>query len=124
MISVPLFSLCLVRLVPQSNDIAAMNIPRHFPVLLLLCVSVSLSFIPSSSPGEDLRWKLKEGEQLLAKVEQKSEVTSTIGGTSSVMTIETGMELLWSIAAVDEKGLATITQKFQRLRMKLEMPKA
>lgn len=82
----------------------------------LLCCPLSFA--------EELRWKLKSGEELVAKIEQKSEVTSTISGTATVMTVETGMELAWKVEAVDEQGNATISQRFQRLRMTLEMPKA
>src|SRR5262245_66134161 len=94
---------------------------RSSPFSFLLCVSVSLWFIPAVQAVE-LRWKFKEGDQHVAKVEQKSEVTSTVGGTATVIAMETGMELAWQVAAVDEQGVATITQKFQRLRLKLEMP--
>lgn len=92
------------------------------------CVSWFVSYIAISlatlASAAELRWKFKEGDEHVAKVEQKSEVTSTVGGTSTVITMETGMDLLWQVTGVDEQGTATITQKFQRLRLKLEMPKA
>jgi hypothetical protein len=75
--------------------------------------------------AEPLRWKLKTGEELVAKIEQKSEVASTLGGAApTVMTLEAGLEMTWKVTHVDEQGAADITQRFQRLRMKLEMPKS
>lgn len=78
----------------------------------------------STAAANELRWKFKSGESYLAKIEQKSEVTSTVAGTPTVMTLETGLELAWQVKAVDEQGIATIGQKFQRLTMKLQTPKA
>ncbi len=94
-----------------------MNVRTGLAIALLLSAAFSAT-------AEELRWKLKEGEEFVAKIEQRSEVTSTISGTSSLMTVETGMELLWKVDAVDEAGNATLTQRIRRPRMILEMPKA
>ena len=82
------------------------------------------SLVIAASAAE-LRWKLKAGDEFVAKVEQKSEVASSLGGAApTLMTMESGLELGWKVTEVDEQGAATITQRFQRLRMKMEMPKS
>ena len=75
--------------------------------------------------AEPLRWKLKAGDEFVAKIEQNSEVSSTLGGAApTVMTLEAGLEIAWKVSSVDDQGAAEIAQRFQRLRMKLEMPKS
>lgn len=70
-----------------------------------------------------LRWKFREGDTWRVKSEQTSEVASTIGNSTSAMTLETGMDLAWNVETVSEDGAALIRQRFAALRMKLEMPK-
>lgn len=89
-----------------------------------IAIALCLGLLGSSAAADELRWKFKTGDAYLAKIEQKSEVTSTVAGTPTVMTLETGLELGWQVKAVDEQGVATIGQKFQRLTMKLQTPKA
>lgn len=75
--------------------------------------------------AEPLRWKLKAGEEFVATIDQKSEIASTLGGAApTVMTLEAGLEMTWNVDDIDEQGTAEITQRFKRLRMKLEMPKS
>jgi hypothetical protein len=91
----------------------------------ILAAWAAIFLVGSPLIAQELRWKLKAGESLLAKIEQKSEVASSIGGAApTLLTLETALELGWSVQAVDDQGLATISQKFKRLRMKLEMPKS
>jgi len=79
----------------------------------------------SAGAAEPLRWKLKPGDEFLAKIEQHSEVTSSLGGGAPTsITLDTSMELAWKVTAIDEQGAAKISQRFQRLRMKLELPKS
>ena len=99
------------------------------PKVLLMARAVTmvvlLLLVCSSALAEPLRWKLKSGDELLATIDQRSEVASTLGGAApTVMTLDTGLELAWKVDGVDEQGAAKITQRFQRLRMKLEMPKS
>lgn len=83
-----------------------------------------LLLIAAPTLAEELRWKFQAGEEYVATIDQRSEVTSTISGTASVMTSDTGMQLVWKVESVDDHGNATIRQRFDRLRMTLEMPKA
>jgi hypothetical protein len=82
-------------------------------------------FACSPAFAEPLRWKLETGQKFVAKIDQRSQVDSTLGGAApTLMTLEAGMEMLWKVNSVDDQGTAQITQRFGRLRMKLEMPKS
>jgi len=94
-------------------------------ILLAIALAIGHWSLATAAFAEPLRWKLKQGEELLAKIDQKSQVASTLGGAApSIMTLDTSLELTWKVDRVDEQGTAKITQRFQRLRMKLEMPKS
>jgi hypothetical protein len=92
--------------------------------LILSFVIGHWSLVIAASAAE-LRWKFSSGDEFVARIEQKSEVDSSLGGAAPTrMTMESGLELAWKVVAVDEQGAAVISQRFQRLRMKLEMPKS
>jgi hypothetical protein len=94
-------------------------------ILLVLALVIGHWSLVIPTFAEPLRWKLKSGDEFLAKLEQHPEIGSSLGGGApAVMTLDTGMELGWQVTAVDEHGAADISQRFQRLRMKLEMPKS
>lgn len=94
-------------------------------ILLVLALVIGHWSLVIPATAEPLRWKLKSGDEFVATIDQKSEVASTLGGAApTVMTLEAGLEMTWKVDSVDEQGAAKIIQRFQRLRMKLEMPKA
>jgi len=79
---------------------------------------------PTSGFSQDaLRWKFSQGAEWKVTLEQKSDVVSTISSTSTTMTLDTGMELLWKVESITQEGSAVVSQRFRRLHMTLEMPK-
>jgi hypothetical protein len=83
---------------------------------------LSLCFQPALGVAAELRWKLREGDELVGKIYQHSEVVTTISATTTNMSLNTGMEFTWRVTSVDN-GSMQIEQRFTRLTLKLEMPK-
>lgn len=70
-----------------------------------------------------LRWKLQAGQSLVVDFQQQTTSTVAFSGKSAETKIELGMELLWSVIGVDDKGI-TIEQSIRRFQFKLDSPKA
>jgi hypothetical protein len=97
-----------------------MTNPLPFAVVILLLLNIAAS---SALAEQTLRWNFAPGDQWQVEFDQQSEVTTTIAGRPTSMTLATGMQVRWQVASVDERGSAVVTQTFERLRMKLELPK-
>ncbi len=70
-----------------------------------------------------LRWKLEPGQSLVVDFQQQTTSTVAFSGKSAETKIDLGMELLWSVAGVDDVGIA-VKQSIRRFQFKLESPKA
>jgi len=78
--------------------------------------------LPCTVAGEaakaSLRWKLREGDQLRLKVTQATRTETSVKGKATVMSIDTGLEMLWRVDRVEQDGIMQMTQSFERVMMK------
>ena len=96
---------------------------------VLCCCVLSTAFAtlangqdaPDASPVQ-LRWKLREGDQLRLKVIQTTKTETKVNDKPTAMSIDTGMEMLWRVDRVEEDGTMRMTQSFTRFMMKTATP--
>jgi len=67
-----------------------------------------------------LRYKFKEGEKLNYVMEQKMTMQMNVMGQDVEMNMTQTIDLTWQIQSVDKDGRAKLTQKFDRVRFKME----
>jgi hypothetical protein len=93
----------------------------HSAAIVLLLVGLG----PANPAGAQtlLRWKFEPGQELLVDFQQETTSQVAFSGKSAESKIVLGMELLWTVAAVDEKG-ANIKQSIRRFQFKLDSPKS
>lgn len=89
-----------------------------FPSFLLIIL-----FLQSTLCAAELRWRFEKGQTLSFKLEQQTQVDSQLGPRNTNLAHATEMEILWHIDEIADDGSAQITQKFERLAMKLQLPK-
>lgn len=82
----------------------------------------SLGSVPSLGQAEELKWKFETGDKLKVTFRQTFEQESVVNFKSSTMVLDMTMVMNWDVVAVDEKGVATIQQKFTRLALNLDSP--
>lgn len=72
---------------------------------------------------EPLRWKFEPGQKLNYGMIQEMKLGSTggpLGGQKVTMNQE--MQMTWEVVSKNEQGDAVIRQKFERMKMKMELP--
>jgi murein DD-endopeptidase MepM/ murein hydrolase activator NlpD len=70
----------------------------------------------------DLRWRLAEGTRLQVHLTQTTATETTIKDRTTSVTIETGLEMLWTVERVDADGTLHIAQSFARFTLKSTGP--
>jgi hypothetical protein len=97
--------------------------PRSFPVAVWFAVACGLGgAIPGAGAAEVLRWKFRAGDTLRFSIEQKSNMSMRGMGTERKSARSQTVEMSWKVLRVDPGGVAEITQKIDRIRMRAEMP--
>ncbi len=71
---------------------------------------------------ETLRWKLKAGDVLTYKTEQRMVKNLKFMGKDRKQTISQSINYSWSVKEVSADGLADIMQRIDRLTMRVESP--
>jgi len=91
---------------------------------LVLAVSLGLILAgPATAPAQKLlRWKFKAGEKLSINATQDLNIEMSVSGKSLKVSTDTLTEMTWVVDAVDEEGVATITQAIDRIKIDLESP--
>ena len=69
-----------------------------------------------------LKWKFQQGQKLNLQLAQDMTIAIAVQGQAINQKIQMGMDLAWDVKQVDSQGVATIDQKFSRIRMTMEMP--
>jgi hypothetical protein len=77
---------------------------------------------PAAGAGaaEALRWKFQPGQTLRFAIETKMAMTARSTGTERKSTQTQTTEMSWKVQAVDASGEAEITQRIDRIRLRLE----
>jgi Family of unknown function (DUF6263) len=94
---------------------------------ILLATAVLLVGLgSSSSPAAKtmLRWKFKEGDVLRYSMDQTTVSTGLdpVSGREMKQTLGLIMDMTWTIKSVDASGVATMTQKIDRVRASAAAP--
>lgn len=90
---------------------------------LLFFGIISLLLAAPVLAQETLRWKFEPDTQWLVTFDQQSDILTTVSSKSTTMTVHSGMEVAWKVLSVEASGNAIISQRLQRFRITLEMPK-
>jgi hypothetical protein len=98
---------------------AALSPWRFSAAIFLVMTGVGL---PDARGQEVLRWKFREGDVLKYTHEQTTNVTIKVLGRDRKQKRSVSTTYSWSIKAVSDAGDADITQRIERLTMKIEAP--
>jgi hypothetical protein len=77
---------------------------------------LALSVLSQTVSAEELRWKFAPGEQWKVTLHAETSSTSTLDTKTLKTKLETTVETLWTIDAIDN-GVAQITQEITRLSL-------
>jgi hypothetical protein len=95
---------------------------RFFVTSSLVALAALLLAAADARAQTLLRWKLQPGEKFRVEFSQKSDLETTVGTKPLKMSIDMTMDMNWSVDAVDQQGVAQLTQSFSRLAMKMDIP--
>jgi hypothetical protein len=73
-----------------------------------------------ATAADALRWKFQPGETLRFAIETKMSMTAKAMGTERKSTHNQTTEMSWKVQAVDASGEAEITQRIDRIRLRIE----
>jgi hypothetical protein len=90
--------------------------------LPLLTVLLTFASLPSARADTVLRWKFKPGETLRYVMHQKMVQKGEVGPAPITVTMNQTAEMSWAVTSVDSDGVASLTQTFTRMRIKMESP--
>jgi hypothetical protein len=88
----------------------------------LAALTTLASIVPNACADEPLRWKFQVGDKFDYSV--VLDVNMTAGNNESTATMHQELDMTWDVQGVDaDSGEAVIRQKFDRIKMKLTLPK-
>jgi len=89
----------------------------------LACLAIGVA-AASRGRAEDvlLQWKLQPGQALHQHMETRTKTTTQVGGNRLEGTQNMEIDFLWTVGKVGEDRKAGVTQKVQRIRLKMKMP--
>jgi hypothetical protein len=90
--------------------------------ILLLTAGFSVVWEPSAAEAQVLRWKFKPGEVLRYSMEQKISITARGVDRENKQTRSQTVEMSWKVNNVNADGQAEITQRIDRVRLRVEAP--
>lgn len=94
--------------------------------LSLLGVLLTVAVAAESRADTVLRWKFNAGETIRYVMVQKMIMTQKMEGMPKgvpvTITMTQTADMSWAVQSVDADGVASITQTFDRMRMKMESP--
>jgi hypothetical protein len=85
-------------------------------------VVVAACWINAADAAEALRWKFQAGETLRFAIETKSSMTAKATGAEHKSSQTQTTEMSWKVLAVEASGQAEITQRIERIRLRVESP--
>jgi hypothetical protein len=86
----------------------------------LLALTLVAAAAEPASAQTTLRYKFKKGEQLNYVLEQKITMAMNFMGKDINTEMSQTMDMTWDIKDVDASGNAKMTQKFDRIRLKMD----
>lgn len=93
------------------------RVERLLPAIAAIA---AISLATSSTDAADgLRWKFKEGETLHYRMVQDTQIRMKANGMDNKNSIAQTIDMTWVIDAVDDQGVASMTQTIDRMRMKI-----
>jgi len=95
---------------------------RGVRAALVLIVGLFLMAPAAASAQKVLRWKLAKGEKYKVAVAQDLSMNMTMFGKPIKMTTDMDIEIRWTVNDVNDKGVASINQKIERVVMAMDAP--
>jgi len=95
---------------------------RHSLSTLAMATAVVCCVAATAQAQVELKWKFQQGQKLNLQLAQDMTIAIAVQGQAITQKIQMGMDLAWDVKQVDSQGVATIDQKFNRIRMTMEMP--
>lgn len=95
---------------------------RYSLSTLAMATAVVCCVAATAQAQVDLKWKFQQGQKLNLQLAQDMTISIAVQGQAINQKIQMGMDLVWDVKQVDSQGVATIDQKFTRIRMTMEMP--
>jgi hypothetical protein len=93
------------------------------PAMMLMAVAWLLSgLLPASASAEILRWKFKPGEVLHYSIDMKTQMNVKSADRERKTSQSQTIDMSWTVQSVAPGGEAEITQRINRVRVKVEMP--
>jgi len=106
----------------KSSSIHWAERVQSFALFAIFC-SMLLLAQPGSVHGQaPLRWKLKQGEAFEVQLQQQTTSQVAFAGKAADTKIDLGLELLWTVAAADDKQIK-VRQVVQRITFSLQPQK-
>lgn len=92
---------------------------QYFPLVFALALGAPMHCtVAGETEKVSLRWKLHEGDQLHLQVTQTTRTETSMEGKATAMSIDTGLEMLWSVDSVEQDGTMRMSQSFDRVMMR------
>ncbi len=116
------------RMVTIVNRNACVRPARHgnayaSPATILVAIAWLLSgLLPASASAEVLRWKFKAGEVMHYSIEMKTQMNVKLADRQDKSSQSQVIDMSWTVLSVAPGGEAEITQRIDRIRMKVERP--
>ncbi len=96
--------------------------PSGRAMILLAIVCLLMGMASDPARADNLRWKFKEGEVLHYSIEQKMAISAKGMGQERKSSRLQTLDVSWTINRVDAGGTAEITFRYDRVRLRMEMP--
>lgn len=95
---------------------------RHFFSTLAMATAAVCCLAATAQAQVQLKWKFQQGQKLNLQLAQDMTIAMAVQGQAINQKIRMGMDLAWNVKEVDSQGVATIDQKFSRIRMNMDTP--
>ncbi|NLS98235.1 MAG: hypothetical protein GXX96_39400 [Planctomycetaceae bacterium] len=99
-----------------------MSIRRFSPATLLVALVAAVAVSVPAEGETLLHWKYEVGQKNHLIMTQDMQMKMVIKDQTVLTTATWTMDLLWEVTAVDDQGVATMTETVTRIRMKIQGP--
>jgi hypothetical protein len=86
----------------------------------LLAITIALYAADRAAAQTTLRYKFKKGDKLNYALEQKMNMSMSVGGMDINVDMSQNIDMLWNILDVDADGKAKMTQTITRIRFTMD----
>lgn len=94
-----------------------LNCQRWFALAAAFAVSVPLAGFAEETA---IAWKFTKGDKLLVTREQNTVSQTSVANKPVRTTVDTTVDMTWTVHDVDEQGAAQITQSLDRIQVKMD----